>query len=81
MATIDKIKAFAKKNGYAEVEFHGTWNGYDVYQPHIFADKAPVKVGPPLKILVKGRKIRLTTVDEAFAYLDTLPPGYDEEEV
>ena len=80
MASMDKILSFAKKNGYADVEYEGSWNGYDVYQPFTFADRSPAYVGPPLKVLVKGRRIRMSTVEEAFAYLRTLPPDYDEEE-
>lgn len=79
MASMDKILSFAKKNGYADAEYQGLWNGFDVYQPFTFTDHSPAKVGPPLKILVKGHRIRMTSVEEAFAYLKTLPPDYEED--
>lgn len=80
MATLRKVIAFAKRNGYSDAEYQGSWNGFDVYQPVTFADRSPAFTGPPLKIFVEGNNIRMSTVKEAFAYLRSLPPDYDEDE-
>lgn len=73
--TLQKIIEFARKNGYDGAVPKGMWRDYKVYEPTFEGDK-PMNVGLPLMILVKGEEIRLSTPDEAFAYLDTLP---DEE--
>ena len=76
--TRDKIIAFAKEWGYSGAQYSGKWNGYEVYNPTYegATEEEPAIIGLPLIILVKGNEIRLSTPDEAFAYLDTLP---DEE--
>lgn len=76
--TREQINAFAKKWGYDGTEYQGKWRGYDVYEPTTkgATETDPAIIGLPLIILVKGNDIRLSTPDEAFAYLDTLP---DEE--
>lgn len=76
--TREKVLNFARKQGYDKVEYSGKWRGYDVYTPEVDygTEKEPAIIGLPLIILVKGNEIRLSTPDEAFAYLDTLP---DEE--
>lgn len=75
-----KIIAFAKENGYDGIQPLGKWRGYDAYEPTF--DKAtgeePALVGPPLLILVKGDKVRMSTVEEAFAQMDETP---DDDEI
>lgn len=77
--TKEKILNFAKEKGYDNVEYAGKWRGYEVYKPGVDygTEKEPAIIGLPLIILVKGNEIKLSTVDEAFAYLDSLP---DDEE-
>lgn len=48
------------------------WNGYNVYIP--VYDGSP-KIGLPYYVLEKGDEVRISTVDEAFAYLDFLNDG------
>ena len=69
-----QVKAYAKSQGYEGAEYLGKWRGYDVYNPNIAgaSETNPAIVGLPLIILVKGDKIRMSTPDEAFAYLDTI---------
>lgn len=66
---IEKVKAFAKKNGYETAEKLNSWNGYECYEP-IMDSKKETAVGPPLLILVKGENIRMSTPDEAFQQMD-----------
>lgn len=62
------------KNLGAKSYFYQTiWNGYKVYGLD-FGENATV--GLPMFILEKNNQVRLTTEDEAFAIIDTLP---DEE--
>ena len=63
-----KIIAFAKENGYDGVEPLGKWRGYDAYEPVFDGGEEGelAYVGPPLMILVKGDKIRMSTVEEAY---------------
>lgn len=70
-----KIEAFARKKGYDGARYVGQWRGYSVYEPTIkgATEESPAIVGIPLIILVKGENIRLSTEDEAFEYLDSLP--------
>ena len=64
-----KIEAFAKSQGYDEIEHIGLWKGFDVYTP--VHDELMI-VGLPYRILVKGDLIRMTTYDEVFEVLRTL---------
>lgn len=73
---IEKVKAFAKKNGYETVEKLNNWNGYECYEP-IMDSKKEAAIGPPLIILVKGESIRMSTPDEAYQQMDD---SDDEEE-
>lgn len=75
--TIEKITAFAKEWGYDDAEYVGQWRGYDTYEP-FFHDDEIHHVGPPLCILVRDEKIRMTTPEESFERLDELFP-YDWE--
>lgn len=76
--TKDKITAYAKKEGYSGAEYEKNWRGYEVWRPTIdgATDLNPAIIGLPYVLLVRGEKIRMSTVDETFAYLDTFP---DEE--
>lgn len=68
----EKIIAFAKKQGYDGVSPLGKWRGYDAYEPTFegTSEDTPAFVGPPLMILVKGKEIRMSTVEEAYAQID-----------
>lgn len=61
---------FAVMNGYPQIMKAKNWRGYEVYEPVFFE---PMYIGLPLIILVKGDSIRLSSVDEAFAYLEEQP--------
>lgn len=67
-----KVLEFAKEKGYRSLGKKDFWNGYDIYEPlfNYPGEKAVYRTGPPLVILVKGNKIRMSTVEEAFEYLD-----------
>lgn len=62
------VLQFAKDNGYCKVKKAGKWRGYQVYIPLYEVDYSCI--GLPLIILVKGNKIRLSTPEEAFDYMD-----------
>jgi hypothetical protein len=64
------VHEFAVMNGYPQIRKAKNWRGYEVYEPVFFED---VYIGLPLIILVKGDSIRLSSVDEAFAYLEEQP--------
>lgn len=66
---IEKVKDFAKQQGYDDVLPIGKWKGFDAYEP-VFNGEEPSFIGVPLLILVKGDSIRMSTVDEAFEQLD-----------
>lgn len=66
---LDKIRRFAKKEGYDDILFLGKWKKYDVYEP-IFNDKKTVYIGLPYLILVDGDKIRMSTAEEALEHVD-----------
>lgn len=67
--SIEKIVTYAKSQGYKTVEYLQQWRDCDVYEP-IYDEKEIAYIGLPLKILVKGEEIRMTTPDEAFEFLD-----------
>ena len=71
----EKIKAFAKDNGYTTAKRLDDWNGYEVYEPVMNGDGISF-IGPPLVILVKNEHIRMSTVEEAFERLSSI----DDEE-
>ena len=66
----EDITQFAKKQGYDNVLYIGKWRDYDVYEP-TFEGSGPHFVGPPLVILVRGRSIRMSTVEEAYKQLNS----------
>lgn len=68
---ISKVIDFAKSKGYetAKIGTLPKWHGYDAYEP-IFDTKEMPCIGLPFMILVKGEAIRMSTPDEAMAYLD-----------
>jgi len=68
----ERITEFAKKQGYRGAEHSGTWNGYEIYEP-TFGVSETSFVGLPYVILAYDDKIRMSTSEEAFAYLATLP--------
>jgi hypothetical protein len=65
---MEKIKAFAREQGYDDVMYLTKWRGYDCYEP-IFKDTEVAYVGLPLMIMVQGETIRMSTVDEALAQI------------
>lgn len=65
-----KVLDFALQQGYSDVIKEKPWRGYDVYLPVYGDGDSPACIGLPLIIPVKNGKIRLSTEDEAFAYLD-----------
>lgn len=67
---IEKIKAFAKAQGYDDVSYIGRWKEYEAYEPVYSGDDVSF-VGVPLLILVKGDSIRMSTVEEAFEQLNS----------
>ena len=70
--SMDKIIAFAKKEGYDGVEPLGKWREYDCYEPFFdgSTEDEPAIVGPPLIILVIGNEIRMSTEEEAFQQME-----------
>lgn len=66
---IEKVVAFARKQGYDNVRQLEPWKGFEVYEPIFDGDEVSV-VGLPLLILVKGNEIRMSTPEEAFEQLD-----------
>lgn len=74
---LKQVISFAQKNGYETVEKLNNWGDYECYEP-IMDSKKETAVGPPLLLLVKGDKIRMSTPDEAFQQLDECNPGEDE---
>ena len=66
---LKQVISFVQRNGYETVEKLNNWNGYECYEP-IMDSKKETAVGPPLLILVKGEKIRMSTPDEAFQQMD-----------
>ena len=76
---LKQVISFAQRNGYETVEKLNNWNGYECYEP-IMDSKKETELGPPLLILVKGDKIRMSTPDEAFQQLDACYPGEDEND-
>lgn len=67
---IEKVKAFAKKQGYDDVLYIGKWKEFDCYEPVFKGDDVSF-IGVPLLILVQDKEIRMSTVDEAFEQLNS----------
>lgn len=61
---INKIIAFARKQGYDSAEKIGEWKGYEVYEPFFDGDGVSF-IGLPTVILIDGEKIRLSTTEES----------------
>ena len=64
---IEKVKRYAVEHGYNDVKKIESWKGYDIYEPLLHDDAI---IGIPLLIMVKGNKIRMSTIKEAFDYMD-----------
>jgi len=63
------VISFAKSKGYETASFLNKWRGYDVYEP-IMSEDIVTDTGPPLVILVKDNRARISTPDEALEHLD-----------
>lgn len=76
-------RAYAKSVGYDGVEYLGTYQDKEVFNPTYDRDDTAF-VGAPLVIFVENGEARMSTADEAFEYLDyTLqnsPAEADEDE-
>lgn len=72
----DVIK-FAKENGFDKAEYLGEWNGFLVYEP-LMKEEGVFYIGLPLKILQKGKTIRMSTADEAMMLNDIFIPEDDD---
>lgn len=59
------------KKFYNNPKLVGEWQGYQVYA-NDYGEEPPA-IGLPEFVLYKDGKARLTTEDEAFAFLKTLP--------
>ena len=59
------------KEFYDQPELVGEWKGYQVYA-NSFGKDAPA-IGLPEFVLYKDGKAKLTTEDEAFDFIKTLP--------
>lgn len=65
----NKIVEFARAQGYSNVSSEGVkWQKYEVYEPKVSLMNA--KLDLPRMILVEGDRIRLSTPEEAYAFLD-----------
>jgi hypothetical protein len=64
------VELVQENQGYDGAEYSGKWGKYEVYEPEF---NEPSVVGLPFFILVDKEKIRMSTEDESFEYLDTLP--------
>ena len=65
-----KVLEFAAQHGYCDAIKEQDWRGYQVFSPIYSREEGLACVGLPLIILVKDGKIRMSTEEEAFAYLD-----------
>ena len=76
-------RAYAKSVGYDGVEYLGTYQDKEVFNPTYDRDDTAF-VGAPLVIFVENGEARMSTADEAFEFLDhTLqnsPSEADEDE-
>lgn len=68
---MNKIAEFAKEQGYDNAVYIGRWKEYDVYEP-VTDQEETAYTGVPLVILVQGDTVRMSTVDEAYAQLDSM---------
>jgi hypothetical protein len=64
MMDIEKIREFAKSQGYKNVQYLGKWREYDVYEP--LTGEGVACIGLPFIVLVQGDTIRMSTEKEAF---------------
>ena len=76
-------RAYAKSVGYDGVEYLGTYQDKEVFNPTYDRDDTAF-VGAPLVVFVENGEARMSTADEAFEYLDytlqTSPAEADEDE-
>ncbi|MBE6876656.1 MAG: hypothetical protein E7496_08060 [Ruminococcus sp.] len=76
MTDLEKAIAFAKENDYDSAEYEGIWKEYHVYFPSFAVE---CFTGPPLRILEKDGKFRMSTPEEAFDILHDLHPSTEKE--
>lgn len=72
----ERVLAELKKLGTTDAERAPDFNGYEVFKPVYRQD---VAIGLPLIVLKKGDEVRISTPDEAFAFLDANYADEDED--
>ena len=70
--TSEKVRDFAKQNGYMTAIFETIWKNYNVYEPIYSWDEEPSYTGYPLMIQEKEDELRLTTPEEALELLNNI---------
>lgn len=65
---MEKIKQFAKTNGYDGAEYRGTWGKYRVYEPITDGEQSAC-VGLPYFILANNTELRMCEQEECLTIL------------
>ncbi len=66
-----KVYELAQEEGFPCVEYVGKWNKYEVYEPYFPpVDGITPPTGLPVFIFQNHDGFRLSTTEEAFAYLE-----------
>jgi len=68
---INDVIEYAKQCGYDSAKYDRTWNNYQVYQP-IYNNSC--FTGVPYIILEQDGKCRMSTIQEAYDYLNYVNP-------
>ena len=69
---MDKIKDFAKKQGFDAVDEIGVWEGFKVYEAYFNEGNEPDAIGLPQYILEKDNDLRFCEPEETFDIMDSI---------
>lgn len=81
---LNRIKSFAEKRGFEDVEFLGHWKNFDVYKGLLSEEDRGIPIGLPYYILSDDQGIRVSEFpdeyDEIFALLEEDEEDEEEDE-
>lgn len=77
---LDAVLSYAQEHGYATVIERGAWKKNTVYEMILSEESENACIGIPQYIIDDGTDLHISSVEEAFAILDSFDAEEDSED-